>query len=136
MFFLRKLRSFNVHKDILHNFFQSIVHSVLTFGSLCWGGNVTAGDIHRIDRVIRKAEKLMGREECYFSSFLEDRDRAKLARIRTDETYPLRQEFISRELPSGRYRVPALRTERYRGTFVPRSILAFNGTFRRGAPIV
>ena len=36
MFFLRKLKSFNVNENILQNFYTSIIQSVLSFGVLCW----------------------------------------------------------------------------------------------------
>ena len=44
MFCLRKIRSFNVSKNLLQFFYSSIVSSTMTFGLVCWGGNLLGQD--------------------------------------------------------------------------------------------
>ena len=39
LFFLRKLRSFNVCNRMLIMFYQTVVSSVMTYALVCWGGN-------------------------------------------------------------------------------------------------
>lgn len=41
LFFLRKLRSFNVDKSLLKVFYTSCIESVLTFAMICWFGNLS-----------------------------------------------------------------------------------------------
>ena len=54
---LRKLRSFNVSTGLLQMFYTSTVSSVLTFGSLCWGGNAAKQDKDRLEIKSSKGEK-------------------------------------------------------------------------------
>lgn len=38
LFFLRRIRSFNVRTRLLQMFYQSVVVSVIFFTAVCWGG--------------------------------------------------------------------------------------------------
>lgn len=44
LYFLRKLRSFNVCSKMLNIFYQSVVASEIFFVAGCWGGGIRAGD--------------------------------------------------------------------------------------------
>ena len=109
----------------------SILFSVLTFECLCWGGNISAADIERIDRVIRKASKIVGRDLPKFNDILVAKDSIKLKSITKDTTHPLRHEFTDRILKSGRFQIPKIKRERYRSSFIPRTISKFNSDFIR-----
>ena len=37
IYYLRKLRSFNVNRNLLQLFYSSIVSSTMTFSLVCWG---------------------------------------------------------------------------------------------------
>ena len=63
LYCLRKLQSFNVNSHMLQLFFSSIVCNVLTFGSSVWGENITQYDRDRIERIIRKAGKWIGKTQ-------------------------------------------------------------------------
>ncbi|KAL3048234.1 hypothetical protein OYC64_006918 [Pagothenia borchgrevinki] len=52
LYFLRKLRSFNVCSKMLEIFYQSVVASALFFAAVCWGGSIRAGDTSRIKKLI------------------------------------------------------------------------------------
>ena len=41
LFFLRKLRSFDVCKEMLLMFYQSVMASMLFYAAVCWGGNMS-----------------------------------------------------------------------------------------------
>ncbi|XP_070175981.1 uncharacterized protein [Littorina saxatilis] len=58
LYFLRKLRSFNIRQEILQMFYTSTCNSVLYFGSVCWGGNINKQDRDRLDKFIRKASEV------------------------------------------------------------------------------
>ncbi len=132
MYFLRKLKSFNVCNDILQMFYTSTVSSVLFYGAVCWGGNINKRDKDRIEKFIKKASGVVGRKQDSFSSVHERRLTDKLQSVLTDDMHPLRQEFDSRLMErSGRYRVPNARTTRYKNSFVPAAITATNEHFTR-----
>ena len=129
---LRKLHTFHVNTDMLQLFFSSVVCTVLTFGVTCWGGNITQGDKDRIDRLIRKAGRVIGRNQDTLTDAYNDRLYKKVTNIFDDDTHPLRQEFdrllIER---SGRLRTPKARTVRYQKSFLPKSVHIFNSHFSR-----
>ena len=100
-----------------------------------YAGNVYGYDVDGIDRVIRKAEKVVGKPLIRHNDILRNRDIVKLDTILSDTTHPLRQQFTDRHLNSGRFRVPKIARERYKRSFVPRVIIDFNKNFRRGVPI-
>ena len=49
MYFLRRLRSFDVCNRMLRMFYDSVVASVLLFAVVCWGGGIKAGDANRLN---------------------------------------------------------------------------------------
>ncbi|AWP16803.1 Hypothetical protein SMAX5B_003407, partial [Scophthalmus maximus] len=55
LYFLRKLRSFNVCSRMLEMFYQSVVASVLFFTVVCWGAASEPGDMNRLNKLIKKA---------------------------------------------------------------------------------
>ena len=61
LFFLRKLRSFDVCGEMLHMFYQSVVASTIFYAAVCWGGSATERDTRRQDKLIWKAGSVLGR---------------------------------------------------------------------------
>ena len=41
MYCLRKLRSFEVNSGILVTFYNAVICSIIVYGSVCWGGNIS-----------------------------------------------------------------------------------------------
>ena len=41
MYCMRKLRSFGVKSDMLVTFYNAVICSIIMFGSVCWGGNIS-----------------------------------------------------------------------------------------------
>ena len=41
LFFLRRLRSFDICGEMLHMFYQSVVASTIFYAAVCWGGSAT-----------------------------------------------------------------------------------------------
>ena len=54
LFFLRRLRSFDVCSRMLHMFYQSAVASVLFYAAVCWGGSVMDKDAKRLNKLVKK----------------------------------------------------------------------------------
>ena len=42
-------------------FYQALIQSVITFGTSCWGGNITEGDKQK-NRFIKQAGKIVDEE--------------------------------------------------------------------------
>ena len=133
MYFLRKLRSFDLNPLILYSFYCSAVHSVLTFGAICWGGNIQDQDKNRIDKIIRKAGNVIGRQLTNFDNFCNERTVEKMKRIANDSTHPLHEEFTPMTSGSGRYRQPGKGriSARFTKSFVPRAVHLFNENHTR-----
>ena len=60
LYFLRKLRSFNVCSKMLEIFHQSVVASAIFFAAVCWGSSFRASDMNRLDKIIKKAGSVLG----------------------------------------------------------------------------
>ncbi|KAK7098508.1 hypothetical protein V1264_002783 [Littorina saxatilis] len=132
LYFLRKLRSFNIRQEILQMFYTSTCNSVLYFGSVCWGGNINKQDRDRLDKFIRKASGVVGRKQDNFTSTHERRLTDKVQKILADDSHPLRPEFDSRRTDrSNRFRQPTARSTRYRNSFIPSAIHIFNSQVGR-----
>ena len=127
MFCLKKLRSFNVNSDILQIFYSSVISSIMSFGITCWGGNMTETDKQRVNKQIRRAGRIVGREQDDLETMYSRQLTKKLTSVLADSTHPLYPEFDSRRVErSGRFRAPAGRTDRYRHSFIPTAIQAHN----------
>ena len=132
LYFLRKLRSFNVNKDILQMFYNATCNSVLHFGSVCWGGGLCSQDRNRLEKFISKASGVVGRKQETFTSTHGRRVTDRLHKILNDDTHPLRPEFDNRRTDrSDRFIVPRTRTTRYRQSFIPSAMHIFNSQLGR-----
>ena len=59
LYFLRKLKSFNVNNTILLSFYRAIVESILTSSITVWYDKATVYHKQRIDSVVRQAERII-----------------------------------------------------------------------------
>ncbi|XP_061923001.1 uncharacterized protein LOC133662848 [Entelurus aequoreus] len=91
LFFLRKLRSFNVCSKLLEIFFQYFVASALYFADVCWGSSTSKRDFNRIDKLIRKAGQSIGTQLEAFVSVRDRRTLDKLLAIMDNPAHPLYQ---------------------------------------------
>ena len=78
LFFLRKLRSFNVCSRMLGLFYQSVVASALYFAVVCLGSSIGAGNTNRLKKRIKKAGSVISNT---FEAVLERRTLDKLLSI-------------------------------------------------------
>jgi hypothetical protein len=127
LYFLRKLRSFNVRDSILHLFYQSIIQSVITFSCIVWYNNLTVKNQKKCDRITKVASKIIGFEVKPMREILDKQYVNKLKVITQDPTHPL-HSFIH-ILPTGRYRSLSTRTNRFRLSFLPSAIHLVNSLF-------
>jgi len=94
LFFLRRLRSFNVCTKLLQMFHQSVVASVLFFAVVCWGGNTNTRDTGRMNKLVRKASSVVGVQLDNLEEVAEGRTRRKLDSILENPSHPLHAELV------------------------------------------
>ncbi|GFO22014.1 reverse transcriptase [Plakobranchus ocellatus] len=59
LYFLRKLKSFDVGSDILINFHRATIESVLTLSITVWFGRASKASLGKLESIIRLAEKII-----------------------------------------------------------------------------
>ena len=123
LYFLRQLKKFGLSKDILTQFYRSVVESVLTFSICVWYGSTSQQQKDRLERVVRTAGKIVGCElpslESIYAKRLVDRAR----KIAVDKYHP--GSHLFELLPSGqRYRAINNRTDRFQNSFFPSAVNA------------
>ena len=127
MYCLRNLHTFNVNTNMLQLFFRSVVCSVLIFGVTSWGGNIMQKDKDKLDRIIRKAGRVIGERQDTITDLYNDRLVRKLKGIFDDDKHPLRQEFNKLVIQrSGRLRTPKIRTTRFQNSFLCQAVNTYN----------
>uniref|UniRef100_UPI003AF4E3BD alkylated DNA repair protein domain-containing protein n=1 Tax=Thiolapillus sp. TaxID=2017437 RepID=UPI003AF4E3BD len=57
MYCLRKLRSFGVNSGMLVTFYNAVICSIIVYGSVCWGGNISKFDRGRLEKIVKKKKK-------------------------------------------------------------------------------
>ncbi|KAK5866698.1 hypothetical protein PBY51_020867 [Eleginops maclovinus] len=127
LFFLKGLRSFNVCTRLLQTFYQSVVASVLFFAGLCWGGNTNKKDAERLNKLVRKANSVVGVKLDNLEEVAEGRTRRKLDSILDYPSHPLHAELVKmRSTVSIRLITPKHSTKRLGNPFVPVAIRLHN----------
>uniref|UniRef100_A0AAQ6IJQ8 Reverse transcriptase domain-containing protein n=1 Tax=Anabas testudineus TaxID=64144 RepID=A0AAQ6IJQ8_ANATE len=125
LYFLRQLRKFNLPQELLTMFYTAIIQSVLCTSITVWFGSATKQDRHRLQRVIRSADKIIGTELPSIQHLYRSRLRKWAVSITADPTHPAHKLF--KLLPSGRrHRAIATRTTRHRVSFFPQAVSELN----------
>ena len=127
LFFLRRLRSFDVCKRLLTQFYHSIVASVLFFSVAVWGGGLRQADKGKLNKLVKKANSVVGGGLDSLEVVAERRMSSKLMSILDNPSHPLFRELsLRRSVFSQRLTLPLIKTGRFRGSFVPAAINAYN----------
>ena len=92
---MRKLRSFGVNSDMLVTFYNAVICSIIMFGSVCWGGNISKLDRGRLEKIVKKAGHVVGKPLDSFKTLHEKRLYRKLMQILNDPTHLMRHYFDS-----------------------------------------
>ena len=120
MFFLRKLNSFNVDKTILNLFYTSTIQSIISFCLIAWGGNTSVFCKKKINRVVKRAEKITHSSFCFFDDLVSFLSLKKINIIEKSD-HPLRCK-IKRSVRSNRPIFIKTRTQRFSKSFLPSAI--------------
>jgi len=127
MYFLRRLRSFNICNKLLLMFYQSVVASILFYAVVCWGGNSKKRDASRLDRLVRRAGSVVGSELDSLAIVAEKMTLDKLLSILDNANHPMYNTFIGqRSVFSGRLLSQPSSTNRLKNSFVPLAIRLYN----------
>ncbi len=89
LYFLRKLRSFNVCSKMLEIFYQSVIASTLYSSVVCWRSSITASDTSRMNKLITKAGSIIGCRQETFEAVVERRTLNKLLSTMDNQDHPL-----------------------------------------------
>ena len=114
----RILRSFKVNPEILLLFYRATIESIITYGINCCGSSIMTKDKERINRLIRKSEKIVKRTLTQIDCLYEDHAVKKAKTILKELIHPLNKQFLLSSR-SGKIIQPIAKTERYRRSFVP-----------------
>ena len=129
LYFLRRLRSFNICRKLLWMFYQTVVASVLFYTMVCWGGSTSKKDASRLDKLIRPAGSVVGMKLDSLVMVAEKRTLDKLLGIMDDTSHPLHTVISNqRSLFSQRLLLPKCRTNRLKNSFVPQAIRLYNSS--------
>ncbi len=125
LYLLRKLRSFDVSRELLQIVYKSLVESVLTFNIVVWYGNLGVKGKAKLARIVGMAGKITGAKQDSLSDLYLTAVERKTARILDDAKHPLFSQFL--KLRSGRrYKVPIARKNVYKKSFIPSAISVLN----------
>ena len=130
LYFLRQLKKFKVSQPAMIHFYRATIESVLTFSILVWYGHTTAQDKTRLERVVRRASKIIGSSLPSISSLFNSRIIKKSKKILEDNTHPA--HYLFNLLPSGRrYGSIGSSTSRFRDSTYPLAIRHLNQSMSR-----
>ena len=119
LFFMKRLSAFNVDKVLLGLFYESCIVSLFCFCINAWGGNVRAKDKYKINRVIKRSNKLLHTTtHRSLDDWLLLTSQRTLSKILEDKLHPLR-DLIKTSPRSGRLLHLTLKTERHLNSFLP-----------------
>ena len=104
MFFLRKLKYFNIDSTLLSLFYKSAIESILTFCITAWGGNLKNCDKMKLDRLIKRLAKIVKNSFPLVDTLHDHLCLTKIMRIKKDPTYPLAPQ-IKTSLHSNRHNI-------------------------------
>ena len=118
LYHLRKLREFRINTLLLKVFYESVIENVLFFSVVVWGGNATNQDKCMINRVRKRASRIINSPTSTLFEIYKPRATALANKIMSDTSHPLAPAF--QKLPSGRrLKQPMARTKRFMNSFVP-----------------
>ncbi|KAI4898966.1 hypothetical protein NFI96_016196 [Prochilodus magdalenae] len=131
LYFLRRLRSFNICRTMLRIFYESVVASAILYAVACWGSRLRVADANRLNKLIRKASDVVGVELDSLMAVSERRTLSKLQTIMDNGSHPLYHTVMShRSTFSARLIQPKCTTERHRRSFLPVAIRLYNSSLR------
>ena len=88
LYFLRRLRSFGLTTQIMLTFYRAVIESVLTFSITVWFGSITVKEKLRLNRVVKIAFRIIGRDLPRLESLYQQRLLGRASIISHDSSHP------------------------------------------------
>ena len=126
LYFLRKLKSFNVNNTILLSFYRSIVESILTSSITVWYDKASVYHKGRIDSVVRQAERIINTSLPSIESIYLNRMNNKTTKMLKDKHHPAHAYF--QFLPSMKRMRTFKGNKRFTNSFFPQAVKYYNNT--------
>ena len=125
LFFLRLLKSFNVNSTILYRFYTSLTESVINYNCITWWNSLSKQKQNRVNRICKQACKVIGLPVSSPGDMYVKISLSKVNNIIKNEDHLLHHYYNF--MRSGkRLRCISSRTQRFRKSFVPNSVVIFN----------
>ena len=120
LYFMKRLKSFNVCPKLLELFYRSTVELAVTFNSLCHFGSLIEQDKARLFKVTKTASRLNDRPVMDLQAHFEAKAVKCLEGIQCDPTHPLNKELQAyTSARSGGLISFRARTSRFHSSFLP-----------------
>ncbi|KAI3369594.1 hypothetical protein L3Q82_024480, partial [Scortum barcoo] len=121
LYFLRRLRRAGLGSSVLTSFYRCVVESVLSSCIIVWHGSCSAAEKKALQRVVKAAQRTVGRSLPTTTDIYTSRCRKQASCIMKDPTHTAHALFVP--LPSGRrLRSIKSRTTRLRNSFFPEAL--------------
>lgn len=129
LFFMKKLKSFEVSPRLLELFYKAIVEPTITFNSLCFYNNMKEHDKARLSKITKAAGKLIGKPVTDLQTHYTSKAVKRLGAIRKDQDHPLSKELEKNvSSRSGRLCSFSAKTNRFKNSFLPTAVRLQNAT--------
>ncbi|KAI1885498.1 hypothetical protein AGOR_G00204310 [Albula goreensis] len=125
MCFLCQLRTCNLSKELLCQFYRTVIESVLCTSITVWFCSATQKDKARLQRIVRTAEWILGINLPSLQDLYSSQVRKQAVKITEGPSHPGHSQ--SELLPSGwRYRSLSAKTSRHENNFFPQAVKLMN----------
>ena len=116
---------------MLVTFYNAVICSIIMFGSVCWGGNISKSDGGRLEKIVKRKQVMSWESHWTVLRLYTKRDCTEnKMQILNDPTHPMRHYFDSRcSNRSGRFLLPRTNTDRYKASFLPSALSVFNENY-------
>jgi hypothetical protein len=123
---LRSMKQLKVSPDIMALFYNATIASVIMYACAAFYALLTKQNCNVLHKPLRVSRRLLGSDKLCTNEQLYNLQLSQLtSNIVNDISHPLHDNFVM--LPSGRrYRMPKIRTNRFKNSFVPRAIAMVN----------
>ena len=127
LFHLRQLRKYRIRKNVMIQFYTAIIQNILCLSITSWYGNTPKHTLHRLNRVIKRASKIIKHNLPTLDSLYQHHSITRATKIIQDPSHPANHLF--RRLPSRRritYESLGRRTKRFNDSFFPSAVRLLN----------
>jgi hypothetical protein len=133
LYFLRRLRQFNVDQEIMSLFYRAVIQTSMSFNIVSYFGNAFKKDTDLLDRIVSDAARISGRDQANLEELYNAAVLRKVSKILANASHPLRDILMNQKSKRGtsrRFRSLPASTERSLKSFLPTAIRRLNSNIR------